>query len=198
MERELEQERERELEQERELERERERERELEQERELEREQELERERERERELEQERERELEQEQERELELVMHKVVLDKEEARWFSRNLIKTKTLLEAAGKKDPAILDRTTYRTIATMEKQAGEIISALNQLGEEPYEFELQIGRKHRVVVGQMIDSTIKALETMIIPEYTRRGENFRGYKLEAEWKVALLKTLRRKFK
>ena len=128
----------------------------------------------------------------------MDRIVLTKEEAAWFSRNLIKTKTILEAAGRKDPEALERQTYKTIVKLQKEAQEIAYTLSQLGDEPFEFEMILPRKLRSVVGRMIEATIKTLTDVVIPEYARRGAEFQEHQLDASRKVELLLKMRKKFK
>lgn len=128
----------------------------------------------------------------------MNKVTLNKQEATWLARNITKTKTLLEAASRKDPQVLERVTYKTINSLQDEAKQMASVIDQLGSEEYELDLQVSKKQKQVIGQMIDSTVKALEGTIIPEYQRRGDKFESYLKDAQSKVSLLKAMRKKFK
>jgi hypothetical protein len=123
------------------------------------------------------------------------RVVLDKAEADWFSRNVLKTVQLLEARAAKEPAVLERRTYRVCKSLVDQATTIADILAQLGTEPYEVELQVKAKQRQAVGSMLEMTVKSLEEKILPEYERRG--LKQYQEMTAMKVALLKTMRRKF-
>lgn len=128
----------------------------------------------------------------------MTNVVLNKAEATWFSRNVIKTKTMMEAHAKRDAKILERKTYLTMKALAPQAEEMTSILEQLGDEPFELSLLLKDKQKRIVRDMVDLTIASLETRIIPEYERRGEKFTEYLADAKAKVELLKEMRRKFK
>ncbi len=44
----------------------------------------------------------------------INRVALNKEEAIWFGEYTLKMITFMENAGKKDPTILSRTTYKTL------------------------------------------------------------------------------------
>lgn len=126
----------------------------------------------------------------------MNKVVLNKEEARWFSRNVIKTKTLLESAAQKDPGILDRATYKLVCSIQPQAKEIESVIEQLGEEPYELELSLTKKQKKLIVDMVEKTIAMLTERIIPVYNERGLS--EYAEDANRKVELLKNMKKRFK
>lgn len=126
------------------------------------------------------------------------RVKLNKEEAAWLARNTLKTKTILEAASKKDPETLERKTYKTVCKLAGDARDIQNALDSFGDNPFEIELLLQRSTKSVAGDMIEATIKTLESVIIPEYVRRGPEYTTYLDEAKAKVGMLKTLRRKFK
>lgn len=126
----------------------------------------------------------------------MNKVVLGRVEGEWISRNILKTKMILEAAAQKDPAILERKTYRTLQTLTKQATEMESVLRQLKDEPFEFELSLSQKQKLIVREMIGNTLKILEDKIIPEYVRR--DLKDMHKETLEKVSILKSMSRKLR
>lgn len=128
----------------------------------------------------------------------MNRVSLSKAEARWFSKNVLSTLRILEAASKKDPEILNRTTYKTLNSLRDRATEMQTILTQLSDDSYEVDLILGRKHKLIIGEMIAKTIKSLTEVILPEYTRRGEKYDSYRLDTEEKIKLLKTFIRKFR
>jgi hypothetical protein len=124
------------------------------------------------------------------------KVILTAPEAEWLSRNIIKTKVLLEAKAKKDAGILERKTYRTVASLIDQATDISEIVRQLGSEPYEIEFTVKRKQRGGVAAMIDLTLRSLEERILPEYKKRG--LKDYEDDVQVKIGLLKAMAKKFK
>jgi hypothetical protein len=123
-------------------------------------------------------------------------VILDKAEAEWLSRNVLKTMSILETASQKDAQILERRTYKVIKSLSTQAKEMADVIAQLGDEPYEVELQLKVKQRQGVAAMIESTLRALETQILPEYKKRGLD--KYVQDVEQKLLLLRFMQRKFK
>ncbi len=126
----------------------------------------------------------------------MNRVVLSKEEGQWLTRNIIKTKMILEAASQKDPGILERNTYRTLAALAKKAKEAEGVLVALKEEPFELEMFFSQKQKVVLKDLIEKTHLALTETILPEYEKRG--LVDYAEDTTRKLALLKSLERKLK
>lgn len=126
----------------------------------------------------------------------INKVVLSKSEADWFSRNVLKTKSILEARSKKEPDALKRKTYKVLASLEEQASQMSEIVKQLGAEPYEVELVVKPKQKTVIAAMIYLTIQSLEKKILPEYQKRG--LQDYIKDAEMKIDLLKAMGKKFR
>ena len=126
----------------------------------------------------------------------MNRVVLTKEEARWLSRNLVKTKMILEAASKKDAEILERSTYKVIKSLNPEAVEMASILDQLGDEPYEFEIMLKEKQKKVLHSLVEKTIKSLSDVLLPAYERK--NLPEYTEDTKRKIELLKIMVRKFR
>lgn len=123
------------------------------------------------------------------------KIILNKAEAAWFSRNVLKTLTILSARAKKNPSVLKRVTYRVLQHLQPKAAEIEACLKQLGEEPFEVELIIKKKPRSVVATLVANTAGILETQILPKYEERNEV--DYAKETKVKIEMLKTMGRKF-
>lgn len=96
----------------------------------------------------------------------MNRVELNKEEAEWFSRNVLKMIKLLEAQEKQDPKILTRSTYRILNSLRAQA----ESWNKATETQNVF---MNRKQRQIVRELILSVNKTLTDRIIPEYELRG-------------------------
>lgn len=128
----------------------------------------------------------------------MDRVKLNAEEAAWFARNVIKSLTIMDAAATKDPAITQRTTYKTLVKIQEQARAIESAFQAGVTKEFTADVHLVKKHRTVVRTMIDGTIKVLETKIIPTYRDRGDGFEEYLADAVKKTELLKAMSRKFK
>jgi hypothetical protein len=126
----------------------------------------------------------------------IERTVLTKDEARWLSRNISKTKTILEAVAKKDPQVLERTTYKTIKSLAPEAEQIASTLDQLGEEPFEIEIQLKVKQKRALYILIEKTLNSLENVILPKY--REQNKTEYIEDVENKLVILKSMIRKFK
>jgi hypothetical protein len=124
----------------------------------------------------------------------MNRVALTKDEAEWFSRNVVKMTQLLEAtAKKKDAKILERSTYKTLASM---VPHVMKAQAQLKLEAEPVELHLTRKQKLTVRELITSVNKTLKEHVIPEYTRRQDT---KALEnATVKAAALDKMARKFK
>lgn len=126
----------------------------------------------------------------------MNRVVLSREEGRWFSRNVLKSLILLESRAKKDKAILERTTYKVLKSIKPQAEKMDAALKAFGDEEYELELMLASKQKSVVKTMIEDTQKELVTTILPVYEARGLD--KYRDDVKNKIELLKSMSKKFK
>lgn len=126
----------------------------------------------------------------------MNRVVLNKEEARWFSRNVIKSLTILDAHAKKKPEVKDRTTYKLLQSVSTRAKEIEAALEAFGEEPYEIEMNLSKKQKHHIRSMLDDTHKHLTERVLAEYARRG--LQEYVKDTERKLELIQSMVRKFK
>lgn len=122
---------------------------------------------------------------------------LTRAEAQWLSRNIVKTKVILEAAARKDPETLERKTYRTVAALEADANRVIQELQDDSRQAFELKLE-KESLKKVLKMMVEATIKSLETVIIPEYARRGAAFDEYREDTIRKVALLNKLRKKIR
>lgn len=125
------------------------------------------------------------------------KVVLNKDEAGWFSRNVKSSLRILAASEPKNPGVTERSSYKLLKSMEEMATEAESILNQVGEEPCEIELYMSRKQKLTVRELIKRTHGSLVTKIIPTYRERG-NHQEYLVRAEKKAEMLDAMQRKFK
>ncbi len=76
------------------------------------------------------------------------RVSLDKEEAIWFSRYVLKMIIFMETAGKRDPTILLRTTYKTLVSLREKA-EIFSST----ELPVN-DASLNRKQKLLMKELI--------------------------------------------
>lgn len=121
----------------------------------------------------------------------MNRVSLNKDEAQWFSRNVLKMIALLESAEVKDKEILSRTTYKTLNSMREQA-QAAGTEDQAG-----VELMLSRKQKQVVRELLQSVNKALVERILPEYKRRGGHEKYIEI-GEAKAKQLDAMQRKFK
>lgn len=127
----------------------------------------------------------------------MDRVVLNRDEVQWFARNVIKTRVILDAASKKDPSVKERVTYKVLASLTKKAGEMAEVALQLkADENWEYELMMKPKQRKIIRGLIESSIKTLEMVVVPEYERRGE--KQYLEGARSKIQKLKSMSRKFR
>ncbi len=116
------------------------------------------------------------------------RVSLDKEEAIWVSRYILKMIEYMQNAGKRDPKILLRTTYKTLKSLDAaallfSAGGLSTPLN--------------RKQKLLLRELIGGVHKNLTNSILPEYKRRGGHER-YILAAENQKVFFEALIRKFK
>ncbi len=124
----------------------------------------------------------------------MNKVTLTREEAQWFSRNVLKMIALLEAQGKKDPTILERTTYRTLKACENEA----TAASLVEKLPLtSINVLLNRKQKLIVKELILSVNKTLTDRILPEYARRGGHEKYVEMGKE-KSKRLEAMARKFR
>lgn len=121
----------------------------------------------------------------------MNKVTLTKEEAQWFSRNVLKMISLLEAQGQRDADILRRTTYKTLSAMKAQA-ELAAV-----DEAEKTDLILTRKQKLMVKELIQSVNKTLVERILPEYAKRGGHEKYIEM-GKAKAKQLDTMARKFK
>lgn len=121
----------------------------------------------------------------------MNKVTLTKEEAQWFSRNVLKMLSLLESQGQKDATILNRTTYKTLNSMKANAESIA--------EPFTDSMHVflTRKQKLIVRELIQSVNKTLVDRILPEYERRGGHEKYIEM-GKTKSAALDKMARKFR
>lgn len=117
------------------------------------------------------------------------RVSLTQKEAKWLTRNVVKTRQILENASKKDPEILERKTYKTLTAIE-------SAVTGLSAEAEQVDVMLSRKQKKTVGTLVLQTMLVLEEKIIPEYTKR--NLTEYLEDAKIKAQLLKSLYRKLR
>lgn len=125
----------------------------------------------------------------------MNRVSLTKEEAAWFTRNVVKTTQLLEAAAKKDPKILERSTYKTLASI---LPAVVTATVAVEAKLPTVDVQLTRKQRIVVRELILSVNKTLTERVIPEYERRGDSHKDYLDKALVKADTLEKMARKFR
>lgn len=119
------------------------------------------------------------------------RVSLDKEEAIWFGRYVIKMIIFMENAGKKDPTILQRTTYKTLVSLKTKA-ELFSA----SELPVN-DAALNRKQKLLLRDLINGVHKNLIQTILPEYKRRGGHEK-YITSGEERAEFLQALMRKFR
>lgn len=128
----------------------------------------------------------------------MSTVSLNREEARWISRNVSKTLTILEAASKRDPGILDRKTYKLLNEVRPKAAALGTTLdlspdNSTGEA-LTIELTIGQK--TALTALVDATIKSLTEMVLPKYIEK--NLLDYATATRIKIDLIREMRRKIR
>lgn len=116
----------------------------------------------------------------------MNRVVLSANEAVWFSRNVLKSLVIMNAAAEKDPTIKDRRTYKTLIKISPQCSE---------ENPPQ-EVSLTKKEKTVVYSMIDNTVRMLENTVLPKYQSQG--LTKYIEDVEGKLELLKKMAKKFR
>lgn len=120
------------------------------------------------------------------------RVRLNKDEAQWFGRNLRKSMELLEGAATKDPGVLERRSYKVLASMKDK---YIPAETFEGEA---LDMNLTRKQKEVTAGIIQSVLIPLVGKAIPEYVSRGDEYKDYLENAKRKAELLRTMMRKFK
>lgn len=125
----------------------------------------------------------------------MDRVSLTKDEAEWFFRNVVKMTQLLEATVTKDPKVLERSTYKTLASLVPVITKA-KALVAAKIEPV--EVQVNRKQRLIIKDLIGSVVRNLNDRVIPEYERRGDSHKDYLDNAKNKSEALGKMMRKFK
>lgn len=129
----------------------------------------------------------------------MNRVVLNKEEAGWYSRNVLKTILLLEESERRNAGVRERTTYKLLTKMKPQAEQLSEVLKAFGDEPFELEVYLERKEKLLVKGLLETMIKNLKDRIIPEYERRGDKLDPkYLNNAKNKTKMLEKMQRKFK
>lgn len=126
----------------------------------------------------------------------MNRGVFTPAEADWLSRNVLKSIALLEVMAEKDPQARERRTYKVLKTLEGKMQEVKVTVAQLGSEGYEVELLLGTKQRQLLKELVDKSVNSLETVIIPEYARRGLG--DYVDKSRAKIQKLKVLSRKLR
>lgn len=126
------------------------------------------------------------------------RVVLTKEEAGWFARNVPKMMQLLDAYARKDESVKTRTTYKTLASMLQQAADINDMLTLMKDAPSELDLQLTKKQKAVIKDLIATVNSRLKLLTIPEYERRGDSHKDYLENAVKKTGMLDRMERKFK
>lgn len=122
----------------------------------------------------------------------MNRVQFTKDEAGWFSRNVLKMKQLMEVAASKDAKILDRTTYKALASMTEQAEIAGKADTEV------IDVMLNRKQKLVLKELVQSVRNTLVSKVIPEYERRGIDHSVYLERAKIKSEQLGTIIRKLK
>lgn len=120
----------------------------------------------------------------------MNRVQLNKEEALWFSRSILKSIINIEAKARKDPAILKRNTYKTLIQIREQA-ELMRT--NAGESN---GLIFSMKQKILIKGIADALARGLEDSVIPVYVKRG--LTAHELQATAKLSFLKVLARKLK
>lgn len=124
------------------------------------------------------------------------RVVFTKDEAGWFSRNVIKMKQVMEEKSRKDPKILERTTYKLVCNMQEKAAQAGAAVAAFDEHPFEIEVMLSRKQKVFLKGLIETMVQGLEN-VNKKYEERG-NLQDYIDRNEQKRAYLKSMIRKLK
>lgn len=125
------------------------------------------------------------------------KVVLTKEEAGWFARNVLKIIALLEASEARNPGVKDRSTYKGLVSMQSRAEQMKNVVDDLEDHPYEIETSLVRRQRKLIADLVGSQVKILREKTIPLYERRGESHKSYLLNAQEKLEMLSRMRKKF-
>ncbi len=119
------------------------------------------------------------------------RVSLSKEEATWLSRYVLKMIIFMENAGKKDPKILERTTYKVLYSLKGKA-EMLAVL-----ESDVYDASLNRKQKILMQDLIGGVKKNLTGVIIPEYERRGGHEKAL-LAAKAQLIFFDTLMRKLR
>lgn len=125
----------------------------------------------------------------------MDRVSLTKDETEWFARNVVKMTQLLEVSATKDPKVLERSTYKTLASLVPTVMKV-KALVASGDEKVDF--QCNRKQKLIIKDLIRSVVNTLKDRVIPEYVRRGDSHKDYLDNARKKCEALEKMMRKFK
>ncbi len=124
----------------------------------------------------------------------LQRVRFNREEAAWYSRNVIKSKELLEEKAKRDPAIVERLTYKLVSKMQEQALKTFVALAGSAEE---YDVMLKRKERMILREMVQKMHDGLKQATIPKYERDGDKAE-YLARAIEKAKLLNGMARKLK
>lgn len=123
-------------------------------------------------------------------------IALSKHEAHWLSRNVLKSLLVLAVAARKDPKIVDRTTYRVLDSCKEKAVQIEDALKAFGEEPFEIELSLSRKQKKALRELVQMTVHSLRAGAMIRYEK--EEKADYLERTVNKIGLLDKLQRKLK
>jgi hypothetical protein len=127
----------------------------------------------------------------------VNKVVLNKTEAGWVSRNVPKMLQLLDASERKNKGVKERKTHKILTAILPKAEKVADALKAFGDELYEIEMYLNRAERLFIREMIRKVKKGLVEGVIPEYERRGPAMKGYLISATNKADMLDKMERKF-
>lgn len=130
------------------------------------------------------------------------KVVLTKDEAKWFGRNVIKAVTLFHEKAQKDPKVLERSAYKVMKSMQSKAGKAIEALTAFEEHPFEIEVYLSSKQKKHFLAIILQMNQGLQQGVIPKYKQQlgdePERITPYLEKAEKTSEMLTNMARKFK
>ncbi len=123
------------------------------------------------------------------------RVSLTKDEAQWFSRNILKMTEVLEGSARKDKGILERGTYKLLKSMNEIATALANPHPEAGDA--KVEIILSRKQKLCVRELIGSVYKTLVNGVIPKYKEQAGRDE-YLQRAEDKAKALESMMRKFK
>ncbi len=120
------------------------------------------------------------------------RISLTKKEAQWFGRYVLKMIDFMQNAGKKDPKILERTTFKVLASLAEKAIIFTAADAEINNT------NLSRKQKILMQDLIGGVIKNLTERVLPEYSKRGSGFEEDLVQGKLQKMFLETLSRKLR